>query len=516
VPGPEISGAERRSLDAPRTVNWGERAAPWIVVAASLLGLMHGVNDAAHRPLWFDELSTVLVASQHSLAEYFRVQPPDAQPPLEALLVHFALRLPLPVEIGIRIPSMIAYLVAGWAIYFFLGRRGTLQGAALGATSFLLGTPVLFAAEARPYALMMASCACVLLFWQRMVWGRHRMMWAVALAIAIALFCLSQVFGFLFAVIPIGMAEFVRWQSSKRIDRRIVFATLAGLSPIPFVAWLSRRTMLLFFIRFHGARSAAASPDLASLVGTVVLLRSEALQLGLAAAFLVIFLGTKEPEVDASDRTFQRAEWVATSGLIVAAFVNWLMAVIYTHYYFPRYGCACFVAIAILCGMALSLRGGAMRRVSIWATQSAILVTFAGTMILHSRTSSVSAAANSHAAPLHAVPVDQLPIVVASGLEYQEVQRYAEPRLRPRLIYLTDSAEALRTKDFVPELVIEAYTDLGALNLPVEPYDGFVKSHSSFYLLTCGDRTEWVQKALLRDGFQQVPGPTPSISRFER
>jgi hypothetical protein len=474
------------------------------------------VLHAAHRPLWFDELSTLLVSSQDSVTAYFHVQPVDAQPPLEALLVHFALRLPLPVEISIRLPSMFGYLLAGWAIYLFVAREGTRMGAAVAATGFLLGTPIGFAYEARPYALMMGFTALALVCWQRATWCKDASRWSVALAVAMALLTLSHAFGFLFGMISIGLAELVRWRQTKRLNALVAFASISGLSPALFIVWLSGRTKLLFLTRFHGATSAEAKPDLVSLIATFTSFRTGPWEIVLLAALLCLLLSRMGASTTIAPRRFHEAEWAAVAGIFVAAVLSWVLAMTYTHYYFPRYGCACLVGYSMLAGMTFSLYGGRLREPILWSTELAILLLVLISPKVDPVERGNSPAENSEAVALVDVPADAEPIVVADALKYQEVQRYATLALRPRLVFVTDPAQSLRTPDFVPELAVDAYSDLGALRLPVVSYSQFARDHSMFYVLAAGSPGEWLPQALVHDGFHKVSGSTMGVSRYRR
>jgi hypothetical protein len=188
----------------------------------------------------------------------------------------------------------------------------------------------------------------------------------------------------------------------------------------------------------------------------------------------------------------------------------------YTHYYFARYGCACLVAVSILCGMAFSLRGGRVREGIVWLSEIAILLALILAPKINADRRAHTPAENTEAAALGTVPADGEPIVVANALVYQQVQRYAAAVLRPRLVFVTDPAQALRTPDFVPELAVDAYSDLGALQLPVVPYDQFVRDHPAFYVLSDGWAGEWLPEALVRDGFHRTSGPRIGVGRYQR
>jgi len=447
------------------------RLAPMLVLLATTLGLWVAVVDADRKPLWLDELSTLLVASQPSVASYIRVQPVDAQPPLDALLVHAALLLPLPLEISTRLPSMLGYVVAGWAIYLFVSRGGLRLGAAVAATSFLLGVAVQYAIEARPYALEMGLVGLVLVCWQGSIRSRNARPWLVALVVAMAMLTLTQAFGFLFGAIPIASGEFVRWRERRRFDWKIALSVAAGLLPIGFVVWLSALT--------------------------------KSFQILVMAAICLVLLQDR-PATPSGPPKFEASEWAAVSGVLLAALMCWGLAVVYTHYYFPRYGCATLVAISILVGMGLSLWSGSLRNAILWSSEAALVIAFAISAVLEARMPYRSAAANSRAEALWSVPPDGLPIVVASALDYQQVERYAPVSLQPRLIFVTDQARALRTSDFVPELVVDAYSDLGVLGSPVTNYDQFLQKHRAFYVLSPGLPSEWLPDALVREGMRRT------------
>jgi hypothetical protein len=397
---------------------------------------------------------------------------------------------------------MLGYLVAGWAIYFFVAREGARMAAAVAATSFLLGMSLDLALEARPYALMMGLTGVVLVCWQRAVRTRDRSGWTIGLAISMALLTLSHTFGFMFGAIPVLCAEVVRWRERRRLDRRILLAVGAGLLPMLVVLWFGMRTKMLYLYRFQGLRTKAAAPDLITLANTFILfLHSQSFELLMMALICVLLLRDRRIQVVSS---FESFEWAAVWGVFVAALACWTVAALVTHYYFPRYGCATLVAITMLAGMGFSLGAGKSTKLLLGLTEVSLLILFAISAGHQVRTSMEPPAQTSGAAGLAAVPADGLPIVIASGLEYQEIARYAPAAILPRLIFVTDPSRVLRTSDFVPELVVEGYSDLGVLGLPVTTYSVFLKEHRSFYMFVTGLPSEWLPGALAQDGFQRA------------
>ena len=70
-----------------------------------------GVVGATHRPFWFDELFTLTIANQPSLHDLWHAVTRgfDSAPPFFYLLERLALKLTGNKEVGLRLPSILAF-----------------------------------------------------------------------------------------------------------------------------------------------------------------------------------------------------------------------------------------------------------------------------------------------------------------------------------------------------------------------------------------------------------------------
>jgi hypothetical protein len=130
-----------------------------------------------------------------------------------------------------RAESIAAFLIACTCIFSLIRRRaGALWGFA--AVAALLATPAWpFAIEARPYAFVLASATGALLFWDSLKRGSLQATWGLAACIALALsFSLTAVM----IVFPLLFAETMEWLLRRRVDKRVIGATLLGSASILF------------------------------------------------------------------------------------------------------------------------------------------------------------------------------------------------------------------------------------------------------------------------------------------
>jgi len=460
---------------------------------------------AKGRPFWFDELSTLLVASQPSIGAYFRIEGVDAQPPVLASLVRAASHLPLSPEVNARLPSLLGLLLAGWAIFFFIDRKGMRLAASAAAVSFFLGSSLNWAGESRPYGLAMGLTGVVLVCWQRSARETKRGWWLTGLAVSLALLTLTFPFGFLCGGIPVVCAEFVRWRERRAFDWNVAIATGVGLLPVLFIFWLSAQVKVALLNQFHGINPLVARPSLGNLAASVIfLVRSTSIEILLIAVILRLLPIRKREKQESDLRAFRPWEWAAVAGVFLTVFAIWGMAVVYTHYYFARYGCVTLVATSLAFGMCLSLRGSVGRDITALIAASLICVVFGRGLVRQIREGSGSPADRSSAAALAPLKQVSEPIVISSALSYQQVGRYTSAELRPNLIFVSEPAAALRTRDFVPEFTILTYRNLGVLPLPIADYAAFVREHERFYLLTDFNSSEYLPGLLEQAGYRKT------------
>ena len=188
-----------------------------------------------HKLLDQDEIFSLQTDRVASLSEVLRIQreyPISLEPPPYHVLSHAAMTVLGPTAFALRLPSFVGYLVMQFCLFFIVrnlaGRRAGLIAMAIpGLTATLY-----YAAEGRPYGLLLGSYAAAALFWQiasRMTNGR---LWPLmGLAGAIALTLNVHFYGVLL-LIAIGSAELVRTVVKRRVDWPMLTAIGAGMASL--------------------------------------------------------------------------------------------------------------------------------------------------------------------------------------------------------------------------------------------------------------------------------------------
>lgn len=328
-----------------------------------------------------DELLTYVQAQSPTLSALWMTlttAPITVDPPLNPLLSFFALRLPLPFTLALRIPAILSYAALMLSLFVFVRRRFP-PAAALFAFALPMVLPIVsFSIQNRPYALWMAASGWALVCWQsaarESAAGRRRTLSLCGLYVCLTAAVLAQYLG---AVIflPLIVGELWRSRASGRdIPMWLTFA--AGGAAV-----------LLYGPFFEAASAYRAHPW----HGVVASDLEDSYMLGISAAVLgVLMLAVavhlfwkKPPEPVADEKGFPSAECAVLTALYFIPAVMFGLAILVTHSYVPRYSvvfsfaAVCFVAVLLFTltrqirGVAalllaiLFLRAAAPRRLSL-------------------------------------------------------------------------------------------------------------------------------------------------------
>jgi len=191
--------------------------------------------DCIHRPLFYDELFTFYVARLDTLGAVWRalLSGADNHAPLEYLLCHVTMKMFGESAIVLRLPSMIAYLLAIAGYYRFVRNAfGASQALIALLASVMCYHEMLFCA--RPYGLLMGVCAGLLVCWQNARSNQYRIASLICIALLSFLAPLLHYYGALL-VLPIVGAEIRRTQLSGRIDRAIWLSCAFVILPLPIL-----------------------------------------------------------------------------------------------------------------------------------------------------------------------------------------------------------------------------------------------------------------------------------------
>ncbi len=186
--------------------------------------------EAATKPLWFDELLTQLLSREPGVSALWNALKTgvDGMPPGFYLIERVLGKAPINEQIAYRIPSIMALSVTLLCVYAFVKRRnGPLT--ALLCTSVVLMTPLYnqYAAEARPYSMLVACIALAMVCYQR----APSLPWMAGLFLSL-LVAVSLHYYDILAVALFGLAELFLAYETRRFRAAVWGAVLLAAVPL--------------------------------------------------------------------------------------------------------------------------------------------------------------------------------------------------------------------------------------------------------------------------------------------
>jgi 4-amino-4-deoxy-L-arabinose transferase-like glycosyltransferase len=241
-----VEPVESLQMTSPDSTQDGEaRGLPllgWLTLAVT--AVLSAVWSA-QKLLEQDEIFSLQTDRVSSLAEVFRIQrfyPISLEPPAYHVLAHAAMAVFGPTAFALRLPAFLGYLAMQFCLYFFvrnlIGGNGTDGGkVAQRAGMVAMAIPALtwtlfYAAEGRPYGLMLGCFAAAVLCWQ--IAARRteaRLLPLIGLAAALA-FTLNVHFYGVLLLIPLCGAELLRTFQRRKLDPPMLAALAVGMAAI--------------------------------------------------------------------------------------------------------------------------------------------------------------------------------------------------------------------------------------------------------------------------------------------
>jgi hypothetical protein len=466
---------------------------------------------AAHwRPLWYDELFTLYVASEPTLGGVLRalVNGADPNPPLDSLLRHASLVAFGDSNVAFRWPSAAAFVAGQLAIFAYVRRRAPFLAAAGAALLPIATAAVFFGYEGRAYALLFASAPISLWAWQRAAERSGRPLRLVLLLGALCLGPYSHYYGVL-NFLPVTVGEALRWSRQRRIDwpMAAVIAVAAVLT-LGLVAFARSASGMQGSFWAAGFRFA----DLPGYYGGFLGYAGAAayVVIGVAVALAALGWHSSSP---AGRPAVPAHEILAAAVLALVPLSAFLLATVATGALTSKYTITLVAGVAILVGYLLA-RGEARYRGLVAATIALLVIWAVGRHVL-------SAVDYRGSEPVPAGIRDAMlrssqPIAFDSPHLFLQFVHY-EPQLAGRFLYPMDAATALEVRGFNnDEIALRGLQQIRPLN--VVGYRDFLDRHDTF--LVVYSRVFWpaLIKALQRDGYCLSPvarsGSTELLQAF--
>jgi hypothetical protein len=467
-----------------------------ILLAVSVVSTLHAVT----KPLWFDEICTVIMCRLPNASVIWEAleNGADSNPPAYYLLARLARRFVSDDHLGYRLPSILGLLLTVFCIYATLSRRVRHLSALVGAV-FLLCTPLAkFAYEARPYAPVVGCISAAILAWQRINDSR---LYSIAVAVALALAASFHYYAIL--VWPaFVLAEASVWIVHRHFRLSAWTALLAGALPALFFS------PLLLKLHQYYAQNFWARPSITQ----VVLDYNWFFNCGhwgwtIAAGVTVMLVYSRITKAEANNGPGQRqvqANVLPIEELTLALTLLWLPVIGVTAAIVAHGGMSTRYIMSTILGGALAL-GYAIDRVRS-AGRALLLVLLlvnyvsfsVGSLTLETR-AYATREANAIAAQQRAF---DLPVVISDGIRYLQVAYYAPADVSRKLFVIADPRAAVASTTYKSDsvdlqlLVLRRYS-----SLQVEEYPGFVSSHPEFLLVLGGGEFDWWPARLAHEGY---------------
>lgn len=480
--------------------------AAWIVLLATVaLALLW-----SHRKLlWFDELLELQTDGVGSAAQVLRIQrhyPISLDPALFHLLTHVSTRVFGVTSFGMRLPSLLGFLLMQVCLFFFVRRVAGPRAATVALAFPVLGGTLYYAVEARPYGFLLGMYGVVALCYQTATRELPQRRLALAgLALGIACAINAHYFGVLILV-PIAFAEGARALARRRLDWPVLAAIVLGASAfafvLPFHAAVARyglhyyadgsvtlhtltlcyRVLFLSDMQFSNATQRIVMAGLLLLCGAVAIgfrrqWRARAIQLSAHEFTFLIVLAA-----------------LPMFGYVLAVFVTHTMAV--------RYVFATVFAISTFVAVAL---GPWVRRISHGALTLALLAPIAAIGSYHLHREALKTA--DTLAGLAISPLLRAELLSGDGLILMqdvfpyEQSTYYEPdaalRSHLALLYSYDRELQLRHRD---TNALTADNMRNFTGFPVVSYEQLRRLPGVHHFVVYDGVWDWTLEALRHDG----------------
>lgn len=446
----------------------GHRRAFSVGVLAAMGGAM---VLAAVRPLWFDEIFTWQIATRPSVGELIAaLGPMDPSPPLHYLLVRGAHALFGTSPFATRLPQLLSFLITLIVLHrLVVPIAGPLF--ALVVVGALLLTPALdLAAEARPYALLLACSATSLLAWREVASGRRRRLGIAGLLASLTAALYAHFYGFLLFV-PIAAGEAVRTWTRQRFDLAVwAVLALAGVLALPLLPLVQR--CLAVRATFWAAPTLSGLGLSLRIFRELALVTLVATVLGLIARYGSRGLeAAPEPPLPAAPAH----EVAAATVLAFLPLIGFLIAMLATNAYDGRY-----VLPSLLGALLLLAHGSRWLRHRRTEVATFLLVA----VCLLASAHALLGIRRAFVEPPLTVPLplpDHGPrlVVVANPFAFvQTVQ--AAPETMDRVVYLIDGLSRADDPRSSPDISVLGLSAL--LPLHVEDLEAFIAAHDRFWV----------------------------------
>jgi 4-amino-4-deoxy-L-arabinose transferase-like glycosyltransferase len=365
---------------------------------------------------WLDETATFWVIKDGVANLLHRSMDWAGQSPMYYLTAWLALVAGGRHEWVLRLPSLVALIIAAWLLYKLAARLFDADSARLAVLSFACSGPIAFAAsDARPYAL--GLCLLIGTAWLVVRWldtGLARYAAGSVLLSALTIYA-HYLFGPVLMVLGIyGVSRGLR-EGKIRLWQLPAVCIASGVLMLPLVSQLRH------FYQDRAVHSFAGTPQFSDLFASIASpVLAGSLAVGLLLARL-IFPNPNRGPAPLRDSLLLASGWALAPPLLLFA----ISVLSPTKLFVPRYYISCIPGLCMLAGwMARSLAAGPGQRIVATVLVLASILSF-GTA--HHRAEDWSGAMGKIRSEGNG---DLLVLVASSFVEATDPKALEDPRLR--------------------------------------------------------------------------------------
>jgi hypothetical protein len=453
---------------------------------------------STHKLFWFDELFTYYIATLPSLSQVWSALSTgqDQTPPAYFLVVRESLAVFGDPKIGLRLPSLIGFLLMIVALFNYTRFRLPPIYAALAALFPTVTIAYDYPHEARPYGLELGFAALALLCWQRGTGDRKRVVALIGLWFSLAAAISLHYYGVLL-LLPLVMGEAARTIARKRIDFAVWACFIASILPLVFSLQLiltATKGTGIFWSPPHWSDMARFYIFLLTPLGPALV---ATLTIAIIVPRFVTFDRGEEKPVQKP--AFPNHEIVAIVGFIALPFFGVVLAKFITKAFTVRYVLSAVIGLSILFALAIHkmLGGRFYPAVGI----AVVFIVYLASFEVHEIGDFDSKRRDLEASmTLLGSTNKDLPIVIGDPISFVGFSHYAPPDLQTRLIYLSDVQLAGRFLGST-SVEISMIQLVGPwFHMKVVPFEMFLASRPRF--LVYGAHQNWVNRAISDRGFK--------------
>ena len=477
-----------------------------VLLALTVCYAAGAMLHARGKPLWYDEIFTVIAASAPNAAGTWRLaQQVDASPPLTHLLTHFAMRWFGAGEVATRLPAIAGFWIFCLCLFWFVRRR---LGIFYGLMALLL--PIATGAydysyEARAYGPELAFCGLMLVAWQAATssgWAQKPLGHAAAcamLALSLIGALMCQYYAILLYV-PLAGGEAVRSWKARRIDWGLWAAMAFGAAPLVWRMATIRAVV-------GGFSQVSWSPpypiDVLAFWEDGLQPTLSVLVLALAAMALWAWKspGSSSPPPPPVEQPASLPAHEIVAGILFLTIPALAVAagMLVTHLYSARYALAGLTGVVLLLpAVAARVSGG--RSLPAYLMLALALVRPIVVMVTAPPPQDVVAGEFVLVHALEQVP-EQGPVVVADGQTFVQIWYYLPARLKSKIVFLVDREASVKYRTFNTAAIDAALTDARRFcGLPVIDYRDFAAPGKEFRVLQNPLKPGWLLDKIAADG----------------